>query len=87
MENNNNKMKKAVSFNLNRNQTKILCVYTYAMHHSRSGLFWIQLSIDGDRFRRRIKETDNILTQVLNHNHRLKIYKERFENKYDDFKF
>lgn len=71
---------KNVTFHLEKNQTKIIYVYSYALRNSRSGLCWIQKSLDNARFQKRIKETEIILSHVLNNSHRLWIYNKRFKN-------
>ena len=39
---------------------------------------WMQLARDRARFTRRIEQVDKVLSPILSHNHRLKIYMDRF---------
>lgn len=72
--------KKTVTFNLDKNKTKILYVYTIASRESRRGSLWMQPYYDHLRFQRRIKEVENVLNHVLSDSHRLSIYNKRFKN-------
>lgn len=78
MDNNVNN-NKHVAFHLHKNKTKILYVHNYAMRRSRDGSKWLTLSIDRIRFSNRIKSLENILNNVFNPSHRLKVYNERLE--------
>ncbi|CAH1117656.1 unnamed protein product [Phaedon cochleariae] len=54
--------------------------WSYAYQSARKGP-WEQYARDRDRFNKRIIETENILSPILNLNHRKKVYKQRYEGK------
>ena len=74
-----NKMK-IVTFNESDNQIHVMYAWSYAYRNARKG-HWHLYSVDKERFQRKIKETfEPIITQVLDYNHREKIYKKLIEN-------
>lgn len=53
-------MVKHVTFN-NEVKVKYMVVWGYAYKASRNGLCWIQMAMDRDRFKRRIREFERIM--------------------------
>lgn len=41
--------------------------------------YWEFVALDRVRFQKRIQDTAAIINSILNHNHRCKVFKERFE--------
>jgi hypothetical protein len=48
-------------------QVKKLVVWQFAAQQARSGQCWLENMIDRDRFKRRIRETEQILEPILIH--------------------
>lgn len=71
-----NKLKKKVSFNLNDNKYHI--IYSYAVE-SETARFGNTYLSDRLHFKRRIYHTQKIIDIILDSNHRVKIYNERFK--------
>lgn len=69
---------KHVTFDLKKNQIKILYVYEFAMRQSRQSDYYFSY-LDHIRFKKRINLIENVLNKCLTKNHRLSVYKERFE--------
>lgn len=69
--------KKTVSFDLAKNQKKVLYTYSFASSESRNGSSWICMALDSLRFKKRIKAAEENLNTILSVLHRTKIYNER----------
>lgn len=48
-------------------------------HEARNGIYWIQCAADRMRFRQRIVDSEAYMNIILNVNHRLDIYNNRFK--------
>ena len=51
-----------------------MVAWSYAYREARKGQ-WIQYAIDHHRFKRRIQACETIITPILSHEHREKIYR------------
>lgn len=47
---------------------------------ARDGSGWLRMGLDRQRFKDRVERIGEILEKILNSNHRLQIYRDRFEN-------
>ncbi|RYA68094.1 hypothetical protein DD592_27035 [Enterobacter cloacae complex sp. 2DZ2F20B] len=65
-------MKKSVSFSEAPPTIHYMCHWSYAYSQARRGDKWIQCAADRDRFRLRIRRTEQILNPVLKVEHRSK---------------
>lgn len=54
-----------------------MIVWRYAYQQARKGI-WQQEAVDRDRFKRRIEEVHKVLVDILNFDHRQRIYIDRF---------
>ena len=66
---------KRVTFNEKNNKLYIMHTWLYAYKNARKGYCWIQCSIDRERFKKRINKLEPIITKILDHSHREKIYR------------
>lgn len=67
---------KKVQFNLNP-EVHVIRAWDFAYRQARKGE-WEMAARDRERFRKRIQETENVLSAVFDENLRDKVYKERF---------
>lgn len=68
---------KKVTFNDEKNTIHQTCVWAFAYRQARQSNIQ-QLMADRDRFQRRIKSMESILSNVLEWDYRNRIYQERF---------
>lgn len=71
-------MKKSVKFDLEKNSTRVMYTYAYAMAESRNGKHWRDYMRDSMIFNFKIKEIEKTVEPILDIDHRKKIYHERF---------
>lgn len=69
-----NNLVKRVSFNELKNE-----VYHIDSHHDCRSKFWEFVAVDRVRFHDRIINVSCIINPVLDHNHRYKVYMQRFK--------
>lgn len=70
-------MNKKVRFDETQNKTLNMIVWSYAYKEARRGM-WRQEVADRMRFKRRIESVGLVLKDVLNMEHRNRVYSERF---------
>lgn len=63
---------KRVTFNENMNTIHHIVAWNFAHRHARN-VYWEYVAIDRMRFQRRIRESANIIDQILDVTHRQKI--------------
>lgn len=72
-------MERVVRIDETKNKINHMIVWSYAYQQARKSE-WECLARDRFRFKRRINEVGESLKSVLENNHRLRIYEERFVN-------
>lgn len=72
---------KKVTFNEDKNRIHIMVAWNFAYRKSRENIYGAMV-LDRLRFKRRIQETELLLNNILNYNHRCEVYESRF-NKYN----
>lgn len=68
---------KKVRFSDAKDEIHYIICWQYAYRAARQGT-WMRDYMDKCRFKRRIEEMENVLVDVLNNEHRNKVYYERF---------
>lgn len=68
-----------VKFDIAKNKIHNMVVWRYAYEQARKG-GWQIIAIDRSRFERRIVETHKVLIDILNDDHRNRIFSDRFCN-------
>lgn len=66
-----------VKFETSKNKLHNMVTWRYAYEQARRG-HWQIAALDRSRFERRISEANKVLADILNCNHRKRIYSERF---------
>lgn len=69
---------KKVTFNTENNKTYFMVTWNFAYQSSRKR-YWEFLSIDRMRFNRRVEKISNIISPILENNHRCNIFNDRFK--------
>lgn len=66
-----------VEFDLSKTRVHNMVTWRYAYQQAR-GRYWEIAALDRSRFERRITDTHKVLANILNCDHRKRIYIERF---------
>lgn len=72
--------KKKVTFNEDKNEVYNMVVWNFAYRKAREDIYKF-FRLDRLRFQRRIQHAEILLSDILNYNHRCRIYNLRFRNK------